>query len=184
MNFYSLFLIAIALSLDAFGVALSIGLNNNVDLKYKSSCAIYFGFFQFLFAIIGSYAGFLFNKYIVTMPQVIGGVIICIVGIIMIKEGIENEDDCKILKPGMNIILGISVSIDAMVVGFTVLNKIQSRLLILRDTLFIGVVTLLVSILAFIISRYLNKIDVVGKYADYIGGIILIFFGLKMIFFK
>ena len=47
MNFYSLFLIAIALSLDAFGVALCIGLNNNVDSKYKASCAMYFGFFQF-----------------------------------------------------------------------------------------------------------------------------------------
>ncbi|BDR63416.1 manganese efflux pump MntP [Clostridium tetani] len=183
MDFYSLFLIAIALSLDAFGVALCIGLNNNVDLKYKSSCAIYFGFFQFLFAIIGGYAGFLFNKYIATMPQIVGGVVICIVGIIMIKEGIENEDSCKILKPGMNIILGISVSIDAMVVGFTALNKIQSGLLILRDTLFIGIVTLFVSILAFITSKYLKKIDVIGKYADYIGGIILIFFGLKMIFF-
>lgn len=183
MKFYSLFLIAIALSLDAFGVALSVGLNNNADFKYKSSCALYFGFFQFLFAIIGSYAGFLFNKYIVTMPQIIGGIIICIVGIIMIKEGTENKDSCRLLKPGMNIILGVSVSIDAMVVGFTALNKIQSGLLILEYTLFIGLVTLFMSILAFIISRYLKKIDLIGKYADYIGGVILIIFGLKMIFF-
>ncbi|MBU5269902.1 manganese efflux pump MntP family protein [Clostridium cochlearium] len=183
MNFYSLFLIAIALSLDAFGVALCIGLNNNVDSKYKASCAMYFGFFQFLFAIIGSYAGFLFNKYIASMPEIIGGIVICIVGIIMIKEGTDNKDDCKILKPGMNIILGISVSIDAMVVGFTVLNKVQSALVRFKDTLFIGIVTLFVSIVAFIISKYLKKIDVISKYADYIGGVILILFGLKMMFF-
>ena len=34
----------------------------------------------------------------------------------------------------MNIILGISVSIDAMVVGFTVLNKVQSALVRFKDT--------------------------------------------------
>ena len=89
---------------------------------------------------------------------------------------------CPLLKPKMYFILGVSVSIDAMVVGFTVLNNI-TKVILFKDTLFIGGITLIMSTLAFIISRYLKKIEVVGRYADYIGGIILIIFGLKMMFF-
>jgi len=182
MNLYSLFTIALALSLDAFGVALCIGLNSQTKLANKVGFIISFGLFQFLFSYIGAYAGFLFNTYVAAMPAIIGGIIISFVGVIMIKEGLENQGKCPLLKPKMYLILGVSVSIDAMVVGFTVLNNI-TKVMLFKDTLFIGGITLVMSTLAFIISRHLKKIEIVGKYADYIGGIILIIFGLKMMFF-
>lgn len=183
MNFNSLLAIAIALSLDAFGVALCIGLNRMATIKYKTLCILSFSFFQFLFSLVGAYAGFLFNTYIVSVPKVIGGIVIALVGILMIKEGLENKEECALIKPGMWIILGISVSIDAMVVGFTALNNIVSNVVIIEDTLFIGLITMVVSTFAFIIAKYLKKIEAVSKYADYIGGIILFIFGIKMIFF-
>lgn len=182
LSLYSLFLISLALSLDAFGVAICIGLNGNVMRKKKLGFAFSFGFFQFLFALIGSYAGFLFNTYIAAVPGIIGGMVIAIVGIMMIKEGFENKGECPLLKPKMYVVLGVSVSIDAMVIGFTVLNNITDYYAILRHTIFIGVITLIMSTLAFLIARYLRKIESVSKYADYLGGIILILFGLKMIF--
>ena len=101
----------------------------------------------------------------------------------MIKEGFENKGKCPLINPKMCIILGISVSIDAMVVGFTVLDKVKENLQLFQYTLMIGLVTLVMSTLAFFIARYLKKIEFVGKYADYIGGIILILFGIKMMFF-
>lgn len=183
MSFYSLFLIAIALSLDAFGVALCIGLNIGISRKHKVLFTTSFGFFQFLFSLIGAYAGVLFNKYIASVPQVIGGVLISIVGIMMLKEGFERKEACPLIKPGMFIILGISVSIDAMVVGFTVLDHISSNLIVLQNTLFIGIITLIMSSVAFIAARYLKRIELISKYADYIGGVILIIFGIKMMFF-
>lgn len=182
MELYPLFTIALALSLDAFGVALCIGLNSQTKLVNKIGFIISFGLFQFLFSYMGAFAGFLFNTYVATMPTIIGGVIIALVGVVMIVEGFENEGKCPLLKPKMYFILGVSVSIDAMVVGFTVLNNI-TKVILLKDTLFIGGISLLMSTLAFVISRYLKKIEVVGRYADYIGGIILILFGLKMMFF-
>ncbi|MBU3130333.1 manganese efflux pump MntP family protein [Clostridium tagluense] len=182
MELYPLFTIALALSLDAFGVALCIGLNNQTKLVNKIGFIISFGLFQFLFSYIGAYVGFLFNTYVATLPIIIGGMIISLVGVLMIVEGFKNEGKCPLLKPKMYLILGMSVSIDAMVVGFTVLNNI-TKVVLFKDTLFIGGITLIMSTLAFIISRYLKKIEVVGKYADYIGGTILIIFGLKMMFF-
>ena len=179
---YTLFMIALALSLDAFGVALCIGLNNQTKFSNKVGFTISFAVFQFVLSYIGAYAGFLFNTYVAAMPTIIGGIIIALVGVIMIKEGIDNKGKCPLLRPKMYFILGISVSIDAMVVGFTVLNNI-TKVILLEDTLIIGAVTFVMVILAFIVSKYLKKIDVIGKYADYIGGIILVFFGLKMMFF-
>ena len=184
MSFYELFSIAIALSLDAFGVAICIGLNNQVRRNSKFLFAFSFGFFQFLFSLIGAYFGVLFTKYIANVPEVIGGIVIVLVGALMIKEGYENNGECPLIKPSMYIILGMSVSIDAMVVGFTAFNDMSNILVIFRNTLLIGIVTLFMSIGAFLISRYLKKINAIGKYADYLGGIILILFGIKMIIFK
>jgi Predicted membrane protein len=183
MSFYSLFLIAIALSLDAFGVALCIGLNRAVSRTDKMLCASSFGFFQFLFSIIGAYAGFLFNTYIASVPKLIGGILITIVGVMMLKEGFESKDECLLIRPGMFIVLGVSVSIDAMVIGFTALSNISNNLVILKNTVFIGVITLVMSTMAFMIAKYLKRISLVGKYADYIGGVILVIFGIKMMFF-
>lgn len=182
LTLYSLLIIALALSLDAFGVALCIGLNDAVKRKNKFGFALSFGFFQFFFALIGAYAGFLFNTYIAAVPEIIGGVVIAVVGTMMIKEGFENKGECPLIKPKMYVVLGISVSIDAMVIGFTALNNITNTFIILTHTIVIGIVTLVMSIMAFLVARYLKRIEAVGKYADYLGGIILILFGLKMIF--
>ncbi|MBL4936667.1 manganese efflux pump [Clostridium sp. YIM B02515] len=182
MSFFSLLTIALALSLDAFGVAVCIGLNNQVRRNNKYLFALSFGFFQFFFSLIGAYAGFLFNTYIASVPEVIGGIVIAIVGCLMIKEGYENKGECPLIKPSMYIVLGMSVSIDAMVVGFTALDNIKSAAAVFTDTLFIGIVTLIISLGAFLLARYLRRVNAIGKYADYLGGIILIIFGLKMIF--
>lgn len=183
MEFYALTLIAIALSLDAFGVAMSLGLNENLKIKNKMQFAFSFGLFQFLFAFAGAYFGLLFNEYIVSVPNIVGGIIITGVGAYMVKEGYEKKEECLLIKPGMPLILGISVSIDAMVIGFTVLNKIKNSLILLQNTLYIGLITFIFSVFAFFISKYLRKINILEKYSDYIGGIILIIFGLKMIIF-
>lgn len=183
MSLYLLFSIAIALSLDAFGVAICIGLNNQVRRNNKLIFAASFAFFQFLFSLIGAYIGLLFNTYIASVPQVIGGVVIALVGALMIKEGYENKGECPLIKPSMYLILGMSVSIDAMVIGFTALSNVGNTMVIISDTLVIGFVTLVISIAAFFLARYLKRISAIGKYADYLGGVILILFGIKMIIF-
>jgi putative Mn2+ efflux pump MntP len=182
MDLTELLLIALAVSLDAFGVALCIGLNDKANRTRKLLFAISFAFFQFLFSLLGGIGGKIFTENIANVPSVIGGVIIAVVGVLMIKEGMENEGECPILRPKMYLILGISVSIDAIVVGFITLSNIGAIYTLITYTLFIGAITLIMSIFAFIISKYLSKIELVGKYADYIGGVILILFGLKMIF--
>lgn len=181
MSLYFILPIAFALSLDAFGVALSIGLNKGLGYNKKILFSISFGFFQFLLALIGALIGFIFNKFITCVPNMIGGFIIVAVGLMMIIEGFNKKEQNILLKPKMYIVLGVSVSIDAMVVGFTVLNSLAFSQLMIY-CLIIGTVSLGMTCIAFIISKYLRKIRLVSCYAEYIGGIILITFGLKMLF--
>ncbi|MDP4179294.1 MAG: manganese efflux pump [Bacillota bacterium] len=183
MNIFDIAVIGTALSLDAFGVSLSIGLNSKVKRTNKCMFAVSFGFFQFAFAFLGGLFGNLFNAYILEVPGVIGGIITAFVGVLMVKEGFNEQKECLLIKPKMYFVLGISVSIDALVIGFTVLNTINKLNLILKDTIYIGVITLCFSFSAFYIAKYLKKINLVCKYADYIGGIVLIVFGIHMMFF-
>ncbi|MNM54069.1 putative manganese efflux pump MntP [compost metagenome] len=175
-------IIALALAMDAFGVSLSIGINCAVKRKNKFYFALSFGVFQFLLSLIGAVGGYFFNNYVADIPNILGGGVIAIVGVMMIKEGMESKDECILLNPKMYIILGLSVSIDALVVGFTALHDIINPVLILMDTLVIGGVTLILCLFSFYLSRYAKRISFVAKYADYLGGIILMFFGMKMMF--
>lgn len=180
MGFIQGIIIGVAVAMDAFAVSLSIGLNKSVRIYNKIIFCFSFSFFQFIFALLGGISGFLFNKYVVCIPSIVGGVIVSIVGIMMIKEGMEKKEGCFLLQKGMYLILGISVSIDALVVGFTALNSTNLYLLI-YIAMTIGVITFLFCGLAYILARSLKKVEFICKYADYIGGLVLIVFGIKMI---
>jgi putative Mn2+ efflux pump MntP len=181
MSLFSLLVIALALSSDAFGVALGIGLNRGISFKSKANFCFSFAFFQFFFSYIGTYLGIYFTKYITDMPNIAGGIILLLVGMLMIKEGADDKEICLNFKVSTYIFLGISVSIDALVVGFTAFNHVIGSINVILYTLLIGVVTFFVCILAFLISEYLNRIEFIGKYANYIGGAMLIALGIKTI---
>lgn len=180
MGFIQGIIIGVAVAMDAFGVSFSIGLNKNVRLYNKFIFCLSFSFFQFFFAFLGGIGGFLFNKYVVSIPSIIGGIAISIVGILMIKEGMEHKKGSLLLQNGMYMILGVSVSIDALVIGFTALNTIFSIAYLLYITAIIGIITFLFCGLAYVLAKFLKKVDFICRYADYIGGIVLILFGLKM----
>lgn len=180
-------LIPVALALDAFGVALSLGFSNKYRFKQLILFCLSFGFFQFLFSFIGGIFGDLINSYILTIPKIFGGIVILIVGILMFKEAFarrdeDNEYEEKKLFNNLYITLGISVSIDALVVGFTAYN-LHNLNLIFLNTLLVGVVTLVLCILSVLLSMRLKKVRIITKYADFLGGVLLILFGIKMIFF-
>ena len=153
MNFINLFIIAVALAMDASGVSISLGIRDALKAKQKIYFVLSFAVFQFLFSFIGAYSGMLFSKHLASVPSIIG-----------------------------DIILGISVSIDALVVGFTAFQNLRNFTTILWDTIFIGIITFMFSALAFYAAGKVKKISFIPKYADYIGGVMLILLGLKMIF--
>ncbi|MEE0931955.1 MAG: manganese efflux pump [Clostridium sp.] len=182
MNLKDIIIVGIALAMDAVGVTVSIGVNPKVIRRNKIAFIMSFAIFQFLFFLLGGIGGHLFEKYITTIPNIVGGVAIAIVGILMIKEGFE-DNETLLLKREMVIILGISVSIDAFVVGFTGFNYISSALKMIGDCSIVGLITLILCSFTFYLCRYIRKIGFIAKYASFFGGITLIIFAIKMIFF-
>ncbi|WP_322396242.1 manganese efflux pump, partial [Clostridium perfringens] len=81
--------------------------------------------------MLGGIGGKFFDTYIVAIPHMICGVVVVLVGIIMILEYFkkDNKDDYILIKKSMYIILGMSVNIDALVVGFTAFHEVYSLLL-------------------------------------------------------
>ncbi|WP_018248644.1 manganese efflux pump MntP [Orenia marismortui] len=174
--------IAVALALDAFAVALGLGCGNQLRAKEKFLIVLSFGFFQGLFAIIGAQLGNYINSNLFDFGNYIGGIIILIIGILFLKEGYESDDACVYMdfSPWTYIILGISVSIDALGIGFSVLYNL-SIIPILSNGTTIAVITAILTALSLMIVKYIKNFGIVERYANYLGGAILVIFGLNML---
>lgn len=181
MSVISVILVGIALAMDALGVTLCIGVQKGVKRSTKYSYILSFGFFQFLLIFIGGIIGSIVNRFI-NIPTFVGGIIVFIIGAIMIYDAIKKEEECILLKKGMNIFLGISVSIDALVIGITMMNNIQLIVLLLYSIL-VGLITFNICYIGILLCKCIRKIEFVERYANYFGGIILIIMAIKMIFF-
>jgi len=177
----SILLLAVALSLDAFGVALGIGCGKELESQEKFSLVFSFGFFQALLALIGGVLGSFISNYFFDISGYLGGIIILIIGTLFIKEGLENKEACVYYRLDFwkYILLGISVSIDALGIGFSVLHQ-YSIYMVINNSLIIGFVAAVSTLIAIVTVKYIKNLMLVEKYAEYLGGIILILFGIKM----
>lgn len=123
------------------------------------------------------------SNYFFNISGYLSGIVILIIGFIFLKEGLENQEGCVYYKLTFwkLVFLGISVSIDALRIGFSVLNQ-YSITVIVNNSLLIGLVASIFTLIAVVIVKYIYNLILVEKYAEYFVGIILILFGIKMFF--
>lgn len=183
MSNIEIILIALSLSMDAFAVSISSGgTMKSLNLKNAFKMAFFFGGFQALMPTIGYFAGLSILSYISSFDHWIAFGILCAIGIKMIYEAyklkeIETEKDkpCP-FKTYNLLILSIATSIDALSIGLT-FSFIKNSLI---STVFIiGAITFLMS-LAGIKIGYAGRHFFENK-MEFIGGIILILLGFKIL---
>lgn len=178
MSLYELFVVAVALSMDAFAVAICKGLSiEKITFKEEATVGFYFGFFQALMPLIGYFLGTNFKSYIVSFDHWIAFILLGIIGINMIKESRENEidDDCSLSFKNM-IMLAVATSIDALAVGVTFAFL---DVPVAPAVSFIGVVTFILSFIGVKIGNIFG-----AKFkskAELMGGVILIIMGIKIL---
>ena len=180
MNTWTLFTLAVGLSMDAFAVAVCKGLAlGKITLKNSLIIGLWFGGFQALMPALGFLLGLQFSRYITSVDHWIAWILLCLIGGNMIKESFYREEesaDPSIAVKDM-LLLAIATSIDALAVGitFAFLNvKIFSAVS------FIGIITFIISVIGVKVgsvfgSRYKSK-------AEFAGGLILILLGFKILF--
>lgn len=185
MDFLTLFLIAVGLSMDAFAVAICKGLTlGRAPLGKCAIVGLWFGGFQALMPIIGYFVGTSFRSAIESFDHWIAFALLAIIGVNMIREAMgtdEEEDGCaecdkKALSARSMLPMAVATSIDALAVGvgFAFLGVD-----IWSSVTCIGITTFVLSAVGVKLgsrfgARYKSK-------AELAGGIILILIGLKIL---
>lgn len=179
MGLFSLFIIAVGLSMDACAVAICKGLAmQKAPWKRAMTVGLWFGGFQGLMPAIGYVLGSQFERYIVNIDHWIAFVLLCIIGGNMIKEALSKEEECADASLAVKdmFLLAVATSIDALAVGVTfAFLQVQ----ILPAVAFIGLITFTLSTLGVKVGnifgcRFKSK-------AELAGGIILIIMGTKIL---
>lgn len=184
MDIISILLIAISLAMDAFAVSIAVSLNlKTVSKRQIFRLSFHTGFFQFMMPIIGWYFGYLFIQYIKAFDHWIAFILLSFIGIKMIYESFNEDDEInvknKLSDPtrGFSLIyLCVATSIDALAVG---VSLAMLNVNIWYPSIIIGLVTSTLSFIGMKIGEKLGKSF--GNFMEITGGIILILIGTKIL---
>lgn len=181
MNSLELFLVALALSFDAFAVSVAAASTGWVDGPRPTfRLSFHFGLFQFMMPILGWAAGARLEPYIAPVDHWIAFTILCVIGIRMIRPpraGGSGEKDRSDPSRGLMLVtLATATSIDALAVGLS-LGVLGIDVWIPSVT--IGVVTACVSLVGTFLGARLRQ--GFGRRAEQVGGLILIAIAVRIV---
>ncbi len=180
MEFIAVLATATALSMDAFAVAVCKGLAMP-RLSYKKAIIIglWFGFFQALMPFIGYTLGVRFEHFVESFADWIAFILLALIGANMIKESLAEETECLTCTVDFKsmLVLAVATSIDALAAGVAfAFSGVENIFLTIA---LIGIITFFLSVIGVKIgnvfgTKYKSK-------AEFVGGVILILMGLKII---
>lgn len=179
MGFVEILIIAVALSMDAFAVALCKGLSvSKLKPKHALIVGLYFGGFQALMPVIGYLLGFKFEDAIASVDHWIAFVLLALIGANMIREAVSGEEEELDASFGFKtmLLLAVATSIDALAVG---VSFAFLKVNIVTAALSIGVTTFILSAIGVAIGNVFG-----AKFkskAEIAGGVVLILMGLKIL---
>ena len=177
MSALDILLISIGMAMDSFAVSVCKGLSiKKAGIPEGMKCGIYFGGFQALMPVIGYYLGKLFEELIVKIDHWIAFGLLLFIGLSMIKESRESEKVDDKMDVRTMLILAVATSIDALSIGVT-LAFIDVNIWVVVTS--IGVVTFLFSLIGVLIGRKVGSM--LGNRAKIVGGVILIYLGVKIL---
>ncbi|PLX28317.1 MAG: hypothetical protein C0600_09920 [Ignavibacteria bacterium] len=180
MDLLTLIVIAIALGIDAFAVSLSAGAYLvKADGRQTFRLSFHFGLFQALMPILGWLAGTTFVSMIETVDHWIAFMLLAIIGGRMIYNSFQGEEQRirrDVTKGWSLVSLSVATSIDALAVGLSLAMISEG---IFFPALVIGIVAAAMSLIGIRLGERISHI--VGTHMEFIGGIVLILIGLKIV---
>jgi putative Mn2+ efflux pump MntP len=184
VNLFSILSIAVALALDAFAVSVSSGIKLiTLTNRHRFRLSWHFGLFQTLMTILGWSAGSSIYNLVEKYSHWIAFTLLFLAGIHMLSETFhKSKIRSKAKDPtkgSMLIMLSVATSIDALTVGF---SMSMLKVKILFPALIIGFVALLFTLLGLQIGHKINRKFNLYQYSQIIGGLLLIFIGLNILF--
>jgi len=183
MNFLATTALALAMSTDAFAVAVGKGAAlQRPHLREALRTGAIFGIIEGLTPVIGWAMGHFAAPYVEAWDHWIAFILLGVLGLRMIHEGLSNADDEDDEKPSSHsfwllAVTGFATSIDAMAVGVG-LAFIDANIVTTAGA--IGLSTFIMVTLGVMVGRGLGKL--VGKRAELVGGLVLIAIGSLILY--
>ncbi len=175
----NIFLIALALAMDAWAVAIAVGLGlKAVTWRHVFRLGFHFGLFQFFMPILGWLAGRQIAAIISDYDHWLAFVLLSGVGGKMLWGAWQETPTADAADPtrGLTlIVLSIATSIDALAVG---LSMAFLGVSIWIPSVVIGLVAATMTALGMALGGKLGKSW--GKKAEILGGCVLVLIGLKI----
>lgn len=206
MSVIEIFLIGVALSMDAFAVSISNGLIiQRVNLRKAFAIALTYGVFQFAMPVAGYIGASFFYRFISAIDHWIAFALLSLLGGKMLwetveelrsakdcdsKNGAESDDTQSSVRfiPFKTLMLqGVATSIDALAVGISfaampVAKPTYAETLLASavcPSILIGLTTTVLCLPAVFIGKKTG--DKLGDKAQLLGGAILIGIGVKIL---
>ncbi len=169
-------LLALALAMDAFAVALTQGAKFRPSARGGLAIAATFGVFQALMPLAGWGIGAVALAYVEAVDHWIAFGLLAFLGVRMLGGHGGDGEAPRALTGRALLLAGIATSIDALAAGITLPTLAVSPML---SVALIGLVTFGMSAGGVVLGRRAG--DHVGDWAERAGGIILIGLGCKIL---
>ncbi len=178
MSIVTVLLLAVALGTDAFSVCLGLGMTKVRRAQIFIISGTIF-IFHILMPLTGWYAGKLAGNLVGRAAAIVGALILIYLGVRMlwhVYKGDSKGPMASCFNTWGLIVLAVSVSLDALSVGFT-LGTQQFNVFMTAITF--GVVAGLMSFSGLLLGRILGSWA--GDKAHLLGGVILVGIGVKLL---
>ena len=182
MGFWTVLVIAVGLSMDAFAVSVVNGCRmKQVTLRDALRPGWWFGGFQMLMPVLGWIGGLALRDLIQNFSHWVAFSLLVLVGGKMIVEAVrgrERQDECAEERRSTRemLVLAVATSIDALAVG---VSLSVLRVSIWWPALIIGLVTFVVSMAGTLVGCRVGRL--LQDKAEILGGLVLIGIGIRIL---
>ncbi|RAL23327.1 manganese efflux pump MntP family protein [Thermoflavimicrobium daqui] len=174
----TLFMIAIALGMDAFSLGIGLGVRG-MSIRKMAILSSSIGLFHILMPLLGIWIGQYLNQYMQEIAVMVGGSMLCFLGGNMLWNSFKSEEKETSIQANSlwNMILfSVSVSLDSLSAGLSLgLFSADQWLAVL----FFGSAGAIMAGTGLGLGKYIGSW--LGSYGEAVGGVILFMLGIKFI---
>lgn len=175
----TIMIMALALGMDAFSIAIGMGMIG-LRLKQMFRIGVTVGIFHVIMPLLGMMFGKILSTYFGNYAVLLGGALLLMIGLQMVYSSFQySHGEGDWLKPvGIGLILfSFSVSLDSFSAGLS-LGMLGAKTVF--TLISFGFMSMILSWTGLLMGSKLQQY--IGSYGQCLGGLILIGFGIKLIF--
>lgn len=181
MSVVTSFSLGLSLSMDAFAASIAQGAKApRARLRDAIRIALFFGFFEAVFPVLGWALGLMIGSLMAQLDHWVAFILLLCVGLKMVRDGLtlapENPNSKSAASVGRLSVMALATSIDAAAVGVTL---VVLGIPIVQAAIIIGAVTFVLTCSGFLLGGMVTS--TVPRYAEVLGGILLIAIGSKIL---